>query len=290
MEHLNWGLPVAIDLFAAGIGAAAFMIAVVADMAGGKKYTAVSMTGALIAPWPALLGVLLLVLDLGRPLRFWEMVLRKGEGFLMFNPGSTMSLGTWILSLFVVLSLLYIVVRVVALAMPSAEKLARLVGIVGLVLALLTATYTGVLISATSNALWHSVLLPFVFVASALVTGMALVIFVLAVLKALNLTEVEGTLLAKLEKICSMMIIVQLAAMVLFIIVGLGSSSMLAIIGWPFGLLFWILIVGLGLVVPLLSGLKKEVRAVKVSVLMSLLILLGGFLLRYVILLAGQIT
>ena len=59
MEHLNWGLPVALDLFLAGMGAAAFMLAVMADFAGGRRYRSVSITGAAIAPWPVILGVLL---------------------------------------------------------------------------------------------------------------------------------------------------------------------------------------------------------------------------------------
>ena len=97
MEHYNWGLPIAIDLFTAGMGAAAFMVAVVADLKSNKKFDSVRFTGAIIAPWPVILGVLLLIVDLGKPLRFWEMMLRRGEGlsleapYLMFNGGSTMS-------------------------------------------------------------------------------------------------------------------------------------------------------------------------------------------------------
>lgn len=104
MEHYNWGIPVAIDLFAAALGAAIFMVAVVADLAGGRKYRRISITGALIAPWPAILGVLLLVVDLGKPWRFWEMILRRshetlGVESLMFKIGSTMSIGTWLLTI-----------------------------------------------------------------------------------------------------------------------------------------------------------------------------------------------
>ena len=55
VEH-NWGIPVAIDLFAAALGAGAFMLAVVADLAGGRRNRTVSAIGALIAPWPVICG------------------------------------------------------------------------------------------------------------------------------------------------------------------------------------------------------------------------------------------
>ncbi len=116
-EHLNWGLPLIIDLFAAGMGAGAFMVAAVADLASNKKrYRDISLAGAFIAPWPAIIGVLLLVVDLGNPQRFWEMVLKRGDGVLtleaplvMFAPSSVMSWGTWVLSIFICVSLAYII-------------------------------------------------------------------------------------------------------------------------------------------------------------------------------------
>ena len=124
MEHFDWGLPVAIDLFAAGMGAAAFLVAVMADLAGSKKFTSIRLTGAIIAPWPALLGVLFLIVDLGRPFRFWEMLFKRQVGYgaipsvappyLMFNPGSAMSWGTWILTLFVIIALIYLIISIVA--------------------------------------------------------------------------------------------------------------------------------------------------------------------------------
>ena len=63
------------------------------DVAYDDLDRAVSITGALLAPWPVILGVLLLVVDLGRQLRFYEMLLRPGPGLLMFSPTSTMSIG-----------------------------------------------------------------------------------------------------------------------------------------------------------------------------------------------------
>ena len=299
MEHFDWGLPVAIDLFAAGMGAAAFMVAVMADLAGSKKFTSIRLTGAIIAPWPAILGVLLLVVDLGRPLRFWEMILKRGAGvgiapgleapYLMFNPGSAMSWGTWILSLFVIISLIYLVISIIAIPFSWGEIATKVVGIIGLPFALLVTTYTGVLISATSNALWSNYLLPFVFVSSAIVTGIAAIVFILAILKMLKLLEED--FIPGLEKLNGTMIIVLLISLVLFIILGITQPPMLALIASAkVGILFWLFAIILGILIPLMFSFKKEGNTPATSFIISILILLGGFFLRYVILIAGQIA
>jgi polysulfide reductase chain C len=297
MEHFNWGLPVAIDLFAAGMGAAACMVAVIADWAGkGKKYNEVRLAGALVAPWPAIVGVLLLVVDLGQPLRFWEMILRRGEGFsldfpyLMFNPGSAMSWGTWVLTLFVITSLLNLAANIVAIPFPWGWRLTRITGAVTLPFAIFTATYTGVLISATSNPLWKTFVLPLLFVASALVSGVAVVIFVLAAIKLFNLLDFDPTTIPKLEKLNSKFMLWQGAMLVLFLLTGIGSQGLLYMIFWPFGILFWLLVMGTGLLLPLKLGLKGQAQPALQSLGVSALVLVGGLLLRYIILISGQIV
>ena len=155
-HHISWELPVALDLFLAAMGAGAFLLAVAVDFADSRKYRAVSTTGAFIAPWPAIAGVLLLVIDLGQPFRFWEMMVRRaGDGslwlespYIMFNPGSTMSYGTWFLSLFVIVSLCYIGASLVAYPFPWGGLIKKIVGVIGVPFALLVMVYTGVLLSA----------------------------------------------------------------------------------------------------------------------------------------------
>ena len=295
MVHHDWGLPVAIDLFAAGMGAAAFLVAVMADLAGSKKFTSIRLTGAIIAPWPAILGVLLLVVDLGRPLRFWEMILKRGEGlsitppYLMFNSGSAMSWGTWILTLFVIISLIYLIVSIIAIPFSWGEVATKTIGIIGLPFALLVTTYTGVLISATSNALWSNYLLPLVFVSSAVVTGIAAIVCILAILKMLKLLEED--FIPGLEKLNGVMILVLLASLVLFMVLGIMQPQMLVLIASAkLGIMFWLFAVILGILIPLMFSFKKEGNPAGTSFIISLLILLGGLFLRYVILMAGQIA
>ncbi len=289
MEHFNWGIPVALDLFFAGFGAGALLLAVIADLAGGKQYQRITRIGAFIAPWPVILGVLLLVIDLGHPLRFWEFLLRTGPGFIMFQPTSVMSIGVWLLTIFVILSLLYLVLTLFSWVVSWGAKLRQAVGLIALPFALLVIVYTGVLLAATPNPLWNSVFLPAVFSVSAISTGIAGVVFVLVVTHICKQSMKLDPFIPKLEKINSWVIGLQLFIIILFVFAQIQSAAMRMIIGSGFGLLWWVGIIGLGLVIPLLFGLKEEDKSPQVSLIVSALVLLGGFFLRYVILIGGQI-
>ncbi len=295
-QHVNWGLPVALDLFLAALGAGAFMLAVVADLVGQRRHRMISTVGAFVAPWPVIGGVLLLVADLGVPWRFWEMMLKRGEGlsleapFIMFKPGSTMSLGTWILTIFVWISLAYILATILAYPIRWVQVVRKLVGVIGLPFALLVTVYTGVLLSASPNPLWNNWMLPIAFVASAMVTGAALVIFVLAALRICGVVAEENAPIAGVEKLNSRMIAFQLVAVIAFMLAGIGSAPMRSLIGVGYGLLWWVGIIGLGLVLPLLYGFKGGARKPQTSLVVATLVLLGGFFLRYAILMAGQLA
>jgi formate-dependent nitrite reductase membrane component NrfD len=269
---------------------------VAVDYAGHRKYQTVSLVGAFVAPWPAIAGVLLLVIDLGQPFRFWGMMARRsGDGslwlespFIMFNPGLTMSYGTWFLSAFICVSLAYIGASLVAYPFPWGGIIKKLVGAVGVPLALLVMIYTGVLLAATSSPLWATYALPVLFVTSAVVTGIASVVFVLAILRWMGIVEQQSSYIPELEKLNSRLIVVNLVALAAFMAMVAGSGMLGAVVGSPFGPIWWVGVVGLGLVVPLVYGFKGKLRTPQGSLAVSALVLLGGFFLRYVILMAGQ--
>ena len=288
-HHISWGIPVAFDLFLAGLGAGALLLAVAADLFGGKRHQIIMRTGAFIAPWPVIVGVILLVIDLGNPLRFWEFLLKKGQGILMFNPTSVMSIGVWLLTIFVILSLVYLVLCLVSWIFVWGARLRQLVGAIALVFALLVTVYTGVLLAATPNPLWNTAFLPAVFSVSALSTGIAVVVFVLSLGHLYKRSVKVDPFIPALEKINSRVIGLLLLIIILFVLSGIGSAPIRMIIGSGFGFLWWIGIVGLGLIIPLLFGIKGKTNTPVASLVVSALVLLGGFLLRYVILIGGQI-
>src|SRR5258705_3863637 len=174
--------------FVGGIAGGCYMLAVLADLVGDPGDRRLAHTGYCIAFAAIVLSGLLLTIDLGRPLRFWHMLVQSHTGRPMFKPWSPMSLGSWALLLFGAVSFLSFLTtladagrlrwRGVARLRPPG-MLGCLVSVVGGLLGFFVAGYTGVLLSVTNRPIWADTsLLGLAFLVSAASISAALLILV----------------------------------------------------------------------------------------------------------------
>jgi formate-dependent nitrite reductase membrane component NrfD len=70
---------VAVDLFAAGLSAGAFIISATAYFLGRERYETITRIGAYIAPFPVIIGIFALIYDLERPHLFWKLFLQFSD-------------------------------------------------------------------------------------------------------------------------------------------------------------------------------------------------------------------
>jgi hypothetical protein len=147
------------------VGGVAGMAAVIGAAAAMFHQVDIMRTATWLAAIGAILSTVLLILDLGRPRLFINML-------RVFKPQSAMSVGAWVLTFFgscVVIGLIAVELHHAHSLDGTADQLVRIVG--GLFVAasaflgMLLATYTGVLIAATAIPAWylHRVLLPIHF-------------------------------------------------------------------------------------------------------------------------------
>jgi len=295
MHPVNWPVVIAIYLFVAGVGVAAFYTGVLADLFSNGKYRRLAKYGSYIGVPLILIGILMLLFDLGRPYHFWQFLLN-------FRLTSTMSIGVWLITAFTVLgglnALTWLAEEKFArsssflVAFRGKQGLRRTTGLVGLPVAVLTAGYTGVLLASTSQALWSSTpYLGLLFLVSATSTGIATLMLVLAWRKE------DFQVIQKLAKADVLVIVFEIIVFALLLITlrSVAPAAVSVIISGSYALLFWLGIVACGLVIPLIVELYNmfspklhSPNDFTVPVVASVLILIGGFLLRYVILYAGQ--
>ena len=176
----------------------------------------------------------------------------------------------------------------------------RRIAIVGLPISVGVGIYTGVLLGAVqSRPFWNTNLVAQLFLFSALSTGCAALILGLA---GRQQTAQELKLLYGLD-ICFM--VLEFFIVLPYLIHGELSvqavqDSMRLILGGPFTILFWVFFLGLGLLTPLVIEMKELVPVIVanhefhynrfVTAAAALLILGGGFLLRYIFVFAGQMS
>ncbi len=322
---MTWEWPIVIYLWLAGIAGGAYFATFLAyHLSGGKYHGARRVAAALGVPCVGL-GVILLVVDLGHPFRAWHL-------FAGFHPVSPMSVGSWILLFWAALAtLLFFIWWAQSLAqkgevtgwrriLTRLTALSPAVGVldgVEFVLSIFLAAYTGVLLSSTGNALWASTtLLPALFVASAISTGIAL-INLAGVLGVRQVgSELPGKLCHGSAAIC-MVEILLLGGLFLWTMGApsgdtayAASSSALHIGAWTvppatvsaarnlisgsLSAWFWVGVVLVGLVLPLGTEMSVVLRQIDEPprVLLgvaTLMVLVGGFFLRAVIVFGGQI-
>jgi len=164
LQH-DWGWLIAVYLFLGGVGGGAYTIAAINSFMGTDL--AISTTVGLWIAFPSLLiGTIFLMVDLGSPI---HAVLAG-----MKPKTSWIARGTWIISIFMLLSFLHLVLYQFtnAGAEIAGKNIIDIISIAGIIFAIGTMAYTGILLSASKGIpFWRSGVVPVVFVVSAVVTG-----------------------------------------------------------------------------------------------------------------------
>ena len=268
----EWGMMIVLYFFFGGIAGGAYFTAAIADNVGGPRAAKVARVGYLLSlPLVAICG-LLLIADLGVPLRFLNML-----GTLKF--WDPMSLGAWVVGVF---GLFTFVSSVLSFA-PSEQMavLRRRIGLVGMLFGFFLASYTGVLLSATAQPFWSDArLMGALFLASGASTGMAAVSLILAVTG-----DGTGAGMAKVKQADRYSMIIELVMLAIFL-AALGSAAK-PIVSGHFAPLFWGGLVAVGLVIPLVLDFVGHGRKALATV-SAVLVLVGGFILRYVMVMSIQ--
>lgn len=279
-----WEWPIFVDLWAAGVAGGAYFIAFLINRLTGRKYKHLLQIATWVGVPLAALGVLFLILDLGNQLWFWHLIVQFSPFSIIFYPGAPMSIGTYVLSLWIISGVCQLILWLAESEVPGFVALRGLVPLTGILgwisflLSPLLIAYTGVLISSTNVPLWATVLLPALFVASATFTGTAAVRLVASLLgKAVPQEFGKASLiLAGLQALALIIYLITVPAGVL--------------VAGPLALSFWIGVVLVGLALPALLDYLSLGRggAGLLASISSLCILLGGLALRAVLVIGGQ--
>ncbi|GAB6174993.1 cytochrome c nitrite reductase subunit NrfD [Paradesulfitobacterium aromaticivorans] len=293
-HELAWGGIIAIYLFLAGVAGGAFLTSALTDLFSKNRQFKVIRAGAYIAPVAIIIGLAMLVVDLGKPLSFWKLI-------LYVNFHSVMSIGTFIISIFTAFTVVYaylvwmaaaaekrIKITLAGQEMAAAkatgiQSLRKPVAVIGSLFALGTATYTGFLLSAvTTNGLWHVSFLgiqgipflPILFLVSAISAGLA----------ATLIGAVDCSDLTAYKKADIILLAIEIILLAI-----LYTSVKAAFFSGGMATLFWLGVVVVGLLLPLVLAIYGVSSHKNLVLPVCGMVVVGGLCLRYFVVYSGQL-
>lgn len=305
---IHWSWPIAMYLFLAGMSSGSIIVALLVkwnrhERENSSIWDALIRSGALVSTLSIVLGLVILVLDLGKPLSFYWL-------FIQYNFHSVMTLG--VIFLFIYTPIVFVFMCLVFEQVIIKYRFSALEGLVNgvksfysyakvieyflFVFALCVGAYSGFLLSSLYTIpMWNNPIIPILFLTSGISSGIAINILVSVLFFKSTLNEES----IKYLLVMDLRVILTEIPLIGMLFVGMyyagGNSAIIfkeALSSGLWAIIFWVGVLGIGLLVPLFTvmrALKAHRYRVHYIIINSIAVLLGVFLLRCYIVYAGQI-
>jgi formate-dependent nitrite reductase membrane component NrfD len=261
----DWTWYILFYFFLAGLAGGSYFLAALLRVFGRRGDEPAARVGYYVAFVAYLICPVLLTLDLGKPLRFWHMLVdtTPGEASPIFKYWSPMSVGAWALVIFggfVTVSFVEALVRdrgiraLGWLARLMDGVLGKLWNLVGGLLGLFIAGYTGVLLAVSNQPVWSdSWVVGGLFLASGLTGSAALLAWLVH-----RRSDARSTaeVFVRMERFFP---VLELALIVAFLALLVSAGTLSRTIEYPWLVLWAVALVGL---LPGLVGLLRSRSAV----------------------------
>src|SRR5215211_2465892 len=297
----DWGWYIVVYFFLGGIAGGAAFLSGLLDLLGNRLDRRMTRIGYLIALVAIVIGGPLLIVDLTRPERFWHMVWKSATGGPMFKSYSAISLGIWIILAFVIFVVLAVIAsladrrregeqarsREEAVSTSTARPLDSSTSVFRKIIALgciLTgsalAGYTGLVLTGTNRPLWgDTVWITLLFLLSGISAGGAAMILFgwrqghLGTVRWIEQMEAYSSVLE--------LIVLAIIAATIWSVARVVWNGV-----WGAILLFGVGV--LGVITPIVLYARPRALGTATIPIAALLVLIGGFLLRTVVILSSE--
>ncbi|MGA3287334.1 MAG: NrfD/PsrC family molybdoenzyme membrane anchor subunit [Bacteroidota bacterium] len=275
-DKFPWGLWVGFDVVCGvGLAAGGFVIAASVYLFNLERYRPILRPAILTAFLGYVLVILGLMFDLGKPWNVWHPI-------IMWNPHSVMFEVGWCVMLYTtVLALEFSPIIFEKLNFERPQKIIHSITIpmvlLGVVLSSLHQSSLGslfLIIPEKVYPLWYSSSLPYLFFASAMAVGPAMVIIESFLSSRAFHREIEVHILTQIAK-------VTVVALAVYLVLKIEDIHTMRLWQYVFtfnyeGMMYWVEI-GLGVILPMLLLISPRVRMNRRGLFVSALLVVMGF-------------
>jgi Ni/Fe-hydrogenase subunit HybB-like protein len=279
-----FGLNIAIYFYLTGLSAGSFILSTLAYGFGMSQYKPLGKVGIVLATLLLVVAPFFLLIHIGMPYRAWHL-------FVYLNMASPITWGTFLLILYPINCIIY-----GYFMFKEKAKLTRIFGLIGIPLAISVHGYTGFILAfGKARAMWNTAIMPILFLASAMVSGIALMILVCIIKDRFFSKEkrIDRNLVLNLGRLLAWMIVFDLflAGCELAVLSISHSDAQAAahlIVAGKFSLLFLFAENLLGKIVPFILLAVPRFRNLATVALASAMVVVGIFFMRYIVVVAGE--
>lgn len=239
----SWGLYITCFMFLVGLSAGGLIISSIPRAFGMKGFGGISKVAVWTSICCTVLAIGFVVVDLGQPLRLWEL-------FAYSNLGSPLMWDIIVLFVYLILSIVYLWAQVRHEAGKVSATALRVVSFIALVCAVLVHSVTAWIFSLQqAHEMWHTALMAPWFVSSALVCGTALVLIVVVALRAAGYLAVDQANVVKMAKLLGAFVCVDLYFFACDLLTegfpgGEGANVVAMLTSGPLAPFFWVEVIG----------------------------------------------
>jgi Ni/Fe-hydrogenase subunit HybB-like protein len=286
MNPTPWKIWIPFYFYFTGLSAGSFILSSLSTVFGIKKFKPLAYPSAVAALVLLLLAPIMLILDLGHPLRFLNVL-----NPFYFNSTSPISYGSWLLTFYPIATLIYIWIMVKPEGTPGREKNLKIIGAITVPLAIAVHAYTGFVFGVVkAKAIWHTALMPGYFLTSAILSGIGLLAIIYLILSAVKNKRPDADLLKSMNNMMIGIILLDMfwvISMWLTMLMG-TEAARLAVHMELRDPLYMFVEIGAGMILPLLILVQPRLSSKPGWIATSsALVLIGVFVMRYTVVFSG---
>ncbi|OGN74382.1 MAG: hypothetical protein A2X25_05695 [Chloroflexi bacterium GWB2_49_20] len=288
-DLVPWGLWIAIDLTSIAISAGAFSLCAGVYLIGLKRYQPVARTATFIGLIGYSMALLTLLMDIGRPDRFWHAIVYWNKHSLLWEVTMCVTLYLTVLvfetmPIFAKMEWLKKRFPKLAKIMNGTHHYAPYLAVVGLGLSMLHQSSLGAMYGVLkARPLWYRPDISVLFIYSAVAAGMSVTIFVSMLSARLSKKiKVDDTLLERVAYFIGWMLVGYLyfrfwdALSMTYTYEPGRTEGLRLLTSGPLSFNFWVGEMLLGIVIPMILLLNNRTRSLPVWRMLALALVVGG--------------
>lgn len=284
-NQIVWGVPHIFAIFLIVAASGALNVASIASVFGKTAYKPLAPLSALLAIALLVGGLIILVLDLGRPERFWYPL-------IYINKKSVFSWNMLLYSVFIGLVAVYLWFMLE----KRKSHYSDIVGFFAFLWRLILTTGTGSIFGfLVARQAYDTAVMAPLFVLMSFAFGMAVFILVLLAIYRFSHRSLGDYLLMRLRSLLGIFVSAVFYFVVVYHLTNLYATEhhavekFILLEGGIYTALFWLVQIGLGNLAPLVLLYLPKLKKCRLTLtIAALLVLCGAFAQLYVIIIGGQ--